>query len=382
MALKVRVSRHIILPHGQELTPATYVMSVPVCSPKEIEDRLSTLGYRGQVESRRRVCLCAYRHVRRLRSIYLEKKSRLELPNRSNALIIGPTGCGKSFIIELLFGEILNLPYVIAEMTRFTEAGYVGDDVQNIVNQLIDTSHGSMAVAQCGIVALDEFDKIAGGVSNVAFRGSGTTKDVSGYGVQRELLKMLEGADITVARDYAMTCYSKRKEISTKDITFFALGAFSSFKKDGFGIKNVGFNPEPASIEERKISYSLKEEEAESVQNFQTYGFLPELIARFMHIIPFQPLDTGTLLKILDMRLQNYEKEFRSEGFELRVDSEARARIVNDTIQRETGARGLDAALARCLEDISFEHFGQLKSGTVKMCMNKCELKTEVKLCA
>ncbi|MBE0433703.1 AAA family ATPase, partial [candidate division WOR-3 bacterium] len=338
MANRGKETGHLVLPGGQELTPASYLVSVPVFSPREIDDRLNVLGYRGQEEARRRVCLCAYRHVKRLRSIYLEKMSRSMVPNRSNALIIGPTGCGKTYIIELLFGEILKLPCVITEMTKYTESGYVGDDVVNIINQLIDAAHGRVDVAQCGIVALDEFDKIAGSVSNLAFRGSGTNKDVSGYGVQRELLKILEGADIIVPRDYRMTCYSVRDEISTRDITFFALGAFSGFVGDGFGTKNVGFKPGPADTAAGKISYSLEEGQAENVYNFQNYGFLPELIARFTYVVPFKPLDSETLMKILEIRVHNYEQEFRSEGIELRIEDDVRALIVDDALKKETGA--------------------------------------------
>jgi len=381
MGIKIRKSRHIIMPRGYELTPASFLMSVPLYSPKEISDRLSALGYHGQDSARRAVCLCAYRHVQRLRSIHIDKIPRSKLPTHSNALLIGPTGCGKSYLIELLFGEILQLPHVIVEMTRFTESGYVGDDVYNIINQLIDQVHGRVDIAECGIIALDEFDKIAASDSHLMF-GGGSTKDVSGRGVQRELLKMLEGANIVIPRDYAFTYFSRRDCVSTKNMIFIALGAFSGFKHDNFGIKNVGFNCQNDSSAGSEIAYNLDERDANDILNFQSYGFLPELIARFARIIPFQPLDNDTLLQILNLNILKYEKEFESEGFQLQIDRKVRRMIVDEAVRRQTGARGLDNVLAEHLEDISFEYFGQNKKGIIVLTMKREQLKSEVRLSA
>ena len=118
---------------------------------------------------------------------------------------MGPTGCGKTYLIELLFGEIFKLPFVIIDMTKFTESGYVGDDVVNILVQLVYTANESIDIAECGVVVLDEFDKIAGAFSSARFAGQGTTKDVSGYGVQRELLKILEGTDVQIPLDFGFS---------------------------------------------------------------------------------------------------------------------------------------------------------------------------------
>lgn len=372
---------HIILPRGQELTPASFLMSVPVYSPMEISDRLSALGYHGQDDARRAVCLCAYRHVKRLRNVYLEKVPRRMLAPRSNTLLMGPTGCGKSYMIELLFGEILKLPYVIVEMTRFTESGYIGDDVHNIINQLIDQVSGRVDIAQCGVVALDEFDKIAANSSTLIF-GGGSTKDVSGLGVQRELLKMLEGADIIVPTEYSFTYMSGRASISTKDITFFALGAFTGFNQDGFGIKNVGFKCQNDSSAGSEIAYNLDERDANNISNFQSYGFLPELIARFSHVIPFQALDHETLLEILDLKIMEYEKEFLNEGFVLRIHPRVRQTVVEKAVLHQTGARGLDTILMQYLKDIAFNYFGQHKKGHITLTMKKGQFNSEVRLSA
>ncbi len=309
----------LILPWGQELTPASYLLSMPVHSPKKIYERLAELGYKGQERARRAVCVCAYRHIKRLRDIYLEHAVRRDLPRRSNALLIGPTGCGKSYIIELLFREILRLPYTIVEMTRFSETGYVGDDVVNIINSLIDDAHGRIDLAQCGIVALDEFDKIAAKGSLQRFAG-GSFKDVSGYGVQRELLKMVEGADVVIPREYMFTHYGARDQVSTRDITFFALGAFTGFNKGEAALKKVGFNRIDSETYEQQIAYDLNNADANDIMKFQEYGFLPELIARFDRIIPFEPLDRNSLGQILTDKIRHCVLEFKNEGFDLLID--------------------------------------------------------------
>ena len=150
--------------------------ALPVLSPQKINDCLDEFGYHGQNEARRSVCLNAYRHVKRLKSLHVKKIPCHLLPQHSNAILIGPTGCGKSYIIELIFGKILKLPYVIVEMTRFAETGYVGDDVLNILTRLLESANGDIGLAECGVVALDEFDKIAGSNSNARFAGQGQRK--------------------------------------------------------------------------------------------------------------------------------------------------------------------------------------------------------------
>lgn len=372
---------HIILPRKQVFTPASYLSSMLLLSPKEIYQRLEELGYQGQEDARRSVCLCAYRHMKRLKSIHTQRISRNKLPPRSNAILIGPTGCGKSYIIELLFGEILKLPYAIVEMTRYTEAGYVGDDVSNILNLLVDAAHGNHELAECGIVALDEFDKIAGRDSILRFAG-GSTKDVSGYGVQRELLKMIEGADVQFTKGYGPINFGHREIISTRDITFFGLGTFTGFTATDFNI-NIGFMQRiKKQADKREIAYSLNAEEADDIDRFQTYGFIPELIARFDRILPFQPLDACILKRILDDKIQRNKIEFKEEGFELHVDNGVCDLFVEEALKKKTGARGLDSAIIKHIEDIGFEYFGQNKTGTVILKLKKGQLKSEVRLSA
>jgi len=356
-----------------------FVASIPLYPPSKLYQELEALGYRGQEKARKAACLGAYRHVKKLKLLHEKRVSRESLPPRYNYIFVGPTGCGKTYLIELLFGEILKLPFVIVDMTKFSETGYVGDDVINILVQLIYAARGYLEIAECGVVALDEFDKIAGSNSNLRFAGQGTTKDVSGYGVQRELLKLLEGSDIQVPLDYGFSHRGPRTLISTRDITFFGIGAFSGLKE----VKSetdIGFMKKISKRSKSKIAYRIESEEIEDISRFYTYGFLPELIARFQRIIPFQPLDEATLKDILDIKLNNYIKEFQEEGFEIVFEPEVSEFIVKDAIRRETGARGLDSAIAKIMEDVAFQFFGTNNSGRIIITCKDNEIKPKIEL--
>lgn len=155
-------------------------------SPKELFQHLEHMGYVGQDETRKRLCLMAYRHIRRLKDHYLRKIPLDELPQKFNVLLMGPTGCGKSHLAELLFSQILKIPVLTVDMTCFVETGYVGKYVTEMLFDLIHTVEGNKHWAKMGIVVLDEFDKIAS-------TGGKASKDITGYGVQRGLLKLIEG---------------------------------------------------------------------------------------------------------------------------------------------------------------------------------------------
>jgi ATP-dependent Clp protease ATP-binding subunit ClpX len=204
-----------------------FVGRLPLLSPAHIFEELEELGYKGQEAQRRAVALMAYRHVRRLRRLHVEDEAPLNLPPKQNLLLLGPTGCGKTFLVELLFRHIFKLPTVIIDITSFTESGYVGDDVRTILTRLINAAEGNPYLASIGVVCLDEFDKLAAASSNARFAGQGTTKDVSGYGVQRELLAMLESTEVMVPMDYGFSAFGQRVKLSTRDIPFIACGAFS-----------------------------------------------------------------------------------------------------------------------------------------------------------
>ena len=198
--------------------------------PRDIESHVSACGYVGQQKAVRAIALGAYRHVSRLRRIWLEGARRENLPPKTTMLFVGPTGCGKTYLVEILFRDILRLPTVVIDMTGFSETGYVGQDVNSILTRLLYASDMSLAYAAIGIVCLDEFDKLASGQNSAVFSGAGTTKDVSGLGVQRELLKMLESIEIPVPLEYTHSDYAPKAVMTTQDVGFVACGAFSGLQ--------------------------------------------------------------------------------------------------------------------------------------------------------
>ena len=348
-----------------------FIQTVPLPSPKKIFSELENLGYRGQPMARRAVSLAAYRHVKRLKLLHTKNTSRSNLPPRPNSILMGPTGCGKTYLIELLFGEIFKLPFVIIDMTKFTESGYVGDDVVNILVQLVYAANESIDIAECGVIVLDEFDKIAGAYSSARFAGQGTTKDVSGYGVQRELLKILEGTDVQIPLDFGFSSRGPRALISTRDITFFSVGAFSGIRnlmeRRGLGFMQM---LEEFRGDEESIAYNMTEEEADDITKFHLFGFLPELISRFNRIVPFSPLHKDTLKEIIQIKVLTYKREFEEEGFKLDIEPVVVDFIINEAIRRQTGARGLDVIISKFLEEVAFETFGKSQEGEIVLTLD------------
>lgn len=352
-----------------------FVRNIPSEAPNTMFQQLEEYGYRGQVRARRALCLMAYRHVRRIKRIYLDGAVRQHLPHKSNYLLVGPTGCGKTFLVDLLFGKILKLPTALVDITTYSETGYVGQDPSTILTRLLHAADENPMLASIGIICLDEFDKISSGQNNAIFAGAGTTKDVTGMGVQRELLKMLEASEVVVPLELTHSTYGDHVVLSTQDIAFVAAGAFSGFQqvshrrasRDSIGFGRDGvvrrYGPDAIAVD-------FTAEEVESVANFQAYGFLPELIARFTRVVPFSALDADTLKDILRTDVvERMLSEFADEGMELRVREEVLDFVVADALRRETGARGLASTLTRHLEEVAFETFGTGASGAVDVCI-------------
>ena len=352
------------------------VRALPLLSPREIFSRLEELGYRGQEPARRAVSLLAYRHIRHIKRIYLEGVSRDEVMPKSNYLMVGPTGCGKTFLVELLFGRILQLPTVVVDVTTCSETGYVGQDPNTILTRLLNAADSNPLLASIGIVCMDEFDKLASNQNNAVFAGAGTTKDVTGMGVQRELLKMLEASEVVVPLELTHSTFGDYVVLPTEDISFIATGAFSGLphllRRRGAG-ESIGFGQaEDAQgrLREGAIAVTLRAEEVEAVAHFQAYGFLPELIARFTRIMPFEALSAHTLREILDLTVvQRMTREFQDEGQELALDDAVLDWVVQQSVKRETGARGLASILTRILEDTAFETFADEGGGKVVVTM-------------
>ena len=359
-----------------------FIRELPTLTPVEMFDLLGERGYRGQDTARRALCLMAYRHVQRVRRLHLEGADRDELPPKSNYLLLGPTGCGKTHLIELLFGEILRLPTALVDVTTYSETGYVGQDPCTILTRLLHAADENAMLASIGIVCLDEFDKISSGQNNAIFAGAGTTKDVTGMGVQRELLKMLEASEVVVPLELTHSTYGDHVVLSTADISFVAAGAFSGFQQIAQRRRDtIGFGRAAASnkIASDAIAVDFASEDVESIANFQTYGFLPELIARFTRVIPFSPLSRATLKEILQSDVvARMGAEFALEGFELEVEDSVLETIIDEAVSRETGARGLSSTLTRHLEEAAFSAFGRPGGGKVRVDMQNGEIAVDV----